>query len=130
MKVNNSTAATGNTALVAATTAKKSAMGAFEKNSKEFGPIAASAIGVGKAAVENSSTLSKVVNSVENSVKEAANNTIALANDSTEGLKSAYNKVSSGVSSAASGIGSAASAIAGYADAGLSATVQTVSALV
>jgi X-X-X-Leu-X-X-Gly heptad repeat protein len=70
------------------------------------------------------------VNSVENGIKEVTHNTVALANDGAQELKSAYDKVSSGVSTAANGIGSAASAIAGYADAGLSASVQVVSALV
>ena len=123
MKVNNSTAVSGNFALTAAGGAKKAAVGAFEKNAKEFGPIAASAIGLGSAAANSNSTLGKVVNSVENGIKEVANNTVALASDSVQEVKSAYNKVYDGASSAAS-------AVAGYADTGLSAGVQAISALV
>jgi len=49
--------------------------------------------------------------------------TVALATDGVNEIKSAYNKVSTG-------LGNAASAVAGYAETGVSAGVQALSALV
>lgn len=122
MKINNasSTALTAQQALAAA---KKTTVSTFEKNAKEFGPIAASVIGLTSGAAQASSTLGKVVNGVENEIKEVANNTVALATTGANGLKSAYNTV-------AGGVGTVASAAANYASSGLSAATQVVNALV
>ncbi len=118
MKIN-----TVNTTPTLSATAKKAVLGDFETNSKAFGPVAASVIGLGSSAAQASNTISKAVDSVENEIKEVATNTVALASDGVNEIKSAYNKVSSG-------LGSAASAVAGYAETGLSAGVQAIRALV
>jgi hypothetical protein len=118
MKIN-----TTNSTPTPSATAKKAVLGAFEKNSKEFGPVAASIIGIGSSAVQASHTLGKAVDSVENEIKDVATQTVALANDGVNEIKSAYNKVSTG-------LGNAASAVAGYAETGVSAGVQALSALV
>lgn len=122
MKINNasSTALTAQQALLAA---KQSTASAFEKNSQEFGPIAASVIGLASGASQASSALGKVVDGVENEIKDVATNTVALATTGANGLKSAYNTV-------AHGAGTAASAVANYASTGLSAATQAFNALV
>lgn len=123
MKLSNSTSISANSALSTATAAKKSTSGTYEKNAKEFGPVAASAIGLASGAAQSSSVASKVVNSIENGLKTAAGNTVELANEGAQEIKSAYNKVSSG-------IGTVASAAAGYAQTGISAGAQVINALV
>ena len=123
MKIGNSTSAPANSALSVATAAEKSASGTYEKNAKEFGPVAASAIGLANGAAQSSSSVSKVVGSIENGLKTAAANTVELANEGAQEIKSAYNKVSSG-------IGAVAGAAAGYAETGISAGAQVINALV
>ena len=122
MKINNasSTALAAQQALAAA---KKSAIGTFEENSQEFGPIAASVIGLTSGASQASSALGKVVDGVENEIKDVATHTVALATNGANELKTAYNTV-------ANGVGTAASAVANYASTGLSAASQVISALV
>nr|WP_315243965.1 hypothetical protein [uncultured Albidiferax sp.] len=104
MKISNA-ASTALAAQQAAAAAKKSTVGSFERNAKEFGPIAASAIGLASSA-------GQVVDEVTSEIKEAATHTVALAN------------------TVANGVGTAASAAARYASTGLSATVQAINALV
>jgi hypothetical protein len=118
MKIN-----TANATPTPSATAKKAVLGTYEKNAKEFGPVAASIIGVGSSAIQASNTLGKAVSSVENEIKDVATQTVALATDGVNEIKSAYNKVSTG-------LGNAASAVAGYAETGVSAGVQALSALV
>ncbi|WP_295952493.1 hypothetical protein [Rhodoferax sp.] len=122
MKINNasSTALAAQQALAAA---KKATVSTFEKNSKEFGPIAASVIGLTSSASQASSALGKVVDGVENEIKDVATNTVALATTGANELKNAYNTV-------ANGVGTAASAAANYASTGLSAATQAINALV
>jgi hypothetical protein len=120
MKVNNASALV---AQQAANAAKKSTMGTFEKNAQEFGPIAASVIGLTSGAAQAGSTIGKVVDGLESEIKDVANHTVALATTGANELKSAYNTV-------ASGVGTAASAAASYASTGLSAATQAINALV
>jgi hypothetical protein len=60
---------------------------------------------------------------VENTAKSAVDSTVTLANESVDGLKTAYNAT-------AKGIGKVASAAAEYTQAGISNATQVVSALV
>ncbi|WP_394792078.1 hypothetical protein [Rhodoferax sp.] len=148
MKVNNPTASVQQTVA----TAKKAVSSTADKSATAFSTIAAAATGAANATTAASSTLgkavnsvtsgikdaathvtstvSKAVNSVESGIKEAANETVTLAGDAADEVKTAYGKVASGVSTVASGIGSAASTVASYADSGISAGVQAITALV
>ncbi|WP_367848164.1 hypothetical protein [Rhodoferax sp. WC2427] len=122
MKI-NSASSSALAAQQAAAAAKQTTLGSFEKNAKEFGPVAASAMGLASGAVQASSSLAKVVDGVENEIKDVATHTVALATTGANGLKAAYNSV-------ANGVGTAASAAANYASTGVSAAAQAINALV
>lgn len=104
MKINNASSS-ALAAQQAAAAAKKATLSTFENNTKEFGPVAATVIGLAHGA-------GQVVDEVESGIKEAATHTVALAN------------------TVASGVGTAASAAARYASTGVSAAVQAINALV
>ncbi|BDT69895.1 hypothetical protein os1_40870 [Comamonadaceae bacterium OS-1] len=122
MKI-NSTSSSALAAQQAAAAAKQATLGNFEKNAKEFGPVAASVMGLASGAAQAGSSLGKVVDEVENDIKDVATHTVALATTGANGLKAAYNTV-------ANGVGTAATVAANYASTGLSAAAQAVNALV
>jgi hypothetical protein len=125
MQVNTASSASkiAQQAALAAKNAHNAQLGAYEKNTKAFGPVAATVIGLASSAAQASSSLGSVVDSVEQGLQEVAGDTLALASTGIQELKSAYNTV-------AKGVDTATSAVASYAATGVSAAAQVLNALV
>jgi hypothetical protein len=122
MKINAATSA-NKIAQQAALSAKNAQLGDYEKNTKAFGPVAATVIGLASSAAQASNSLGSVVDSVEQGLQEVAGDTLALATTGMNEIKSAYNTV-------AKGVDTAASAVASYTATGVSAAAQVLNALV
>jgi len=101
-------------------------LGSFELNAKEFGPVAANAIGMAQAAGHGVSTLCTLSREGLASLGGAAQD---LVEEVVDGVSDAAQAVGDTVGSAASAVGDAASSVASYAALGALAGAALINEL-
>lgn len=119
---------------IASNSIPKSQQGSFEINSKEFGPVAATAIGVTQAAEEAAGTVCSISSSGLHKLGALAEDGVELLEDAAQAVYSPVAKaartIGHGLSEAGSAVADAAGSVAGYATLGLAAGKQLISEVV
>lgn len=113
-------------ASTANTAAARKPLGSYELNTREFGPVAANAIGMAQAAGHGVSTICTLSREGLAELGEAAQD---LVDEVVDGVSDAAQAVSDTVSSAASAVGDAASSVASYAALGALAGAALINEL-
>lgn len=101
-----------------------SSVGAFERNSKMFGPAAASAIGLAEAGAEAASTTVSLSQQALDGISDAASEVVSFVEDGYHAVgklaADAYDEVQSLAQETVDAVGDAAEAVVDAVDSGVS----------
>ena len=134
MSVINSVSSSSWFPQIASNSIPKSQQGSFEINSKEFGPVAAAAIGVAQATGDAAGTVCSISNTGLHKLGALAEDSVELLEDAAQTVYSPIAKagqaIGHGLSEAGSAVADAAGSVAGYATLGLAAGKHLISEVV